>query len=101
MFLKKVDGPRSVTLPDGSIMTHADLPPASTRSWVVSRKAAEVRGVVYSLLSQSDALSRYSLSEEELESWCDAGTGHGLKALRATHLQSYRKLYATLGGVKR
>ena len=90
MFLKKVDGPRSVTLPDGSIMTHADLPPASTRRWVASRKAAVVRGVVYGLLSQSDALSRYSLSEEEFESWCDAVSSHGLKALSATHLQSYR-----------
>jgi hypothetical protein len=72
MFLKKVDGPRSVTLPDGSIMTHADLPPASTRRWVASRKAAVVQGVVYGLLSQSDALSRYSLSEEEFEIWCGA-----------------------------
>ena len=28
MYLRKIDGPRSVTLPDGSIMTRADLPPA-------------------------------------------------------------------------
>ncbi|MEY8837794.1 DUF1153 domain-containing protein, partial [Cribrihabitans sp. XS_ASV171] len=34
MFLRKVEGPRSVTLPDGSIMTRADLPPANTRRWV-------------------------------------------------------------------
>ena len=27
MFLKKVDGPRAVTLPDGSVLTVADLPP--------------------------------------------------------------------------
>jgi len=47
MFLKKVDGPRSVTLPDGSIMTHADLPPASTWRWVASRKAAVVRGCLW------------------------------------------------------
>ena len=26
MFLKKVDGPRAVTLPDGTVMTRADLP---------------------------------------------------------------------------
>ena len=26
MFLKKIDGPRAVTLPDGTIMTRADLP---------------------------------------------------------------------------
>ena len=27
MYLRKVEGPRSITLPDGSIMTRADLPP--------------------------------------------------------------------------
>ncbi|MGA9433293.1 MAG: DUF1153 domain-containing protein, partial [Roseobacter sp.] len=30
MYLKKVDGPRSVTLADGSVMTQADLPSAKT-----------------------------------------------------------------------
>ena len=45
MFLKKVEGPRAVTLPDGSTMTRADLPPENTRRWVASRKAAVVRGV--------------------------------------------------------
>ena len=30
MFLKKVDGPRTVTLPDGSTLSRADLPPADT-----------------------------------------------------------------------
>ena len=48
-------------------MTHADLPPASTRRWVVSRKAAVVRGVVYSLLSQSDALSRKVCPKKNLK----------------------------------
>lgn len=37
MFVKKTDRPRTVTLPDGSILTIADLPPTDTR-WVASRK---------------------------------------------------------------
>ena len=65
MYLKKVDGPRAVTLPDGTIMSRADLPPARTRRWVASRKAAVVRGVVYGLISQSDVFERYNISEEE------------------------------------
>ena len=50
MYLKKVDGPRAVTLPDGQILTQADLPPENTRRWVVSRKVAVVRGVLYGLI---------------------------------------------------
>ena len=29
MFLRKQDGPRAVTMPDGSVMTRADLPAMS------------------------------------------------------------------------
>jgi len=92
MYLKKVDGPRAITLPDGSVLTRADLPPASTRRWVASRKAAVVRGVVYGLLSQSDALKRYSLSEEEFLAWVKAVSDHGEDALKATAVQRYRQL---------
>jgi len=91
MFLKKVDGPRAVTLPDGAVMTRADLPPAHTRRWVASRKAAVVRGVLYGLISQSDALSRYALSDEEFRSWVAAVAEHGEGALKATALKKYRQ----------
>ena len=46
MFLRKQDGPRAVTMPDGSVMTRADLPAIGTTRWVASRKAAVVRGVL-------------------------------------------------------
>ncbi len=51
MFLKKVDGPRAVTLPDGTILTRADLPPPETRRWVASRKLTVVRAVAYGLIT--------------------------------------------------
>ncbi len=91
MFLKKLDGPRAVTLPDGTVMTRADLPPATTRRWVASRKAAVVRGVLYGLLPKSEALGRYDLSEEEFASWMRAVATHGEDALKATALQKYRQ----------
>jgi len=91
MYLKKVDGPRAVTLPDGTVLTRADLPPPTTRRWVASRKAAVVRGVVYGLISQSDALDRYSLSEEEFLAWVRAVSDHGEDALKATAVQKYRQ----------
>jgi len=66
MYLKKVDGPRAVTLPDGQTITRADLPPPDTRRWVASRKLSVVRGVVYGLISQDEALVRYGLAEDTL-----------------------------------
>ena len=92
MFLKRVDGPRQVTLPDGSILTRADLPPADTRRWVASRKAIVVKAVISGLITQAEALERYSLSEEEFTLWRDAVARHRDKALRVTTLQKYRQL---------
>jgi Protein of unknown function (DUF1153) len=90
MYLKKVEGPRAVTLPSGLVMTQADLPDAETRRWVASRKAAVVRGVVYGLISQDDALIRYGLSVEEFQSWVAAVANHGEDALKATALKKHR-----------
>ena len=92
MFLKRVDGPRQVTLPDGSILNRADLPPADTRRWVVSRKAVVVKAVVYGLLPQSEALDRYGLSEEEFALWRTAVEKHGDAGLKVTSIQKYRQL---------
>ncbi|MGX9350259.1 CtrA inhibitor SciP [Shimia sp. W99] len=91
MFLKKVEGPRCVTLADGRVMTRADLPPGDTKRWVASRKAAVVRGVAYGLISQDEALSMYGLSEEEFGEWVTAVSRHGVEALKATSLQKYRQ----------
>jgi hypothetical protein len=92
MYLKKVDGPRQVTLPDGSTLSRADLPPADTRRWVASRKAVVVRAVVYGLIPEAEALERYALSAEEFALWRQAVENHGEKALRVTTLQKYRQL---------
>ena len=92
MFLKKVDGPRQVTLPDGTVLSRADLPAADTRRWVASRKVVVVRAVVYGLIAESEALQRYSLSEEEFALWRAAVETHGENALKVTAIQKYRQL---------
>ncbi|ETX29829.1 DUF1153 domain-containing protein [Roseivivax isoporae] len=92
MYLRKVDGPRAVTLPDGTIMTRADLPPATTKRWVVSRKAAVVRAVRHGLLTAAQAQERYALSAEELDGWMRAVDAHGEAALKATCVQKFRHL---------
>lgn len=91
MYLKKVEGPRAVTLPNGEVMTRADLPPAGTVRWVASRKAAVVRGVVYGLMTQEEAMRRYGLSDDEFMEWLSAVSAHGEEALKATFLQKYRQ----------
>jgi hypothetical protein len=91
MYLRKVDGPRSVTLADGTVMTRADLPAPETVRWVASRKAAVVRAVAAGLISRETALRTWSLSEEEFESWEAAVNQHGVRALRATALRQYRQ----------
>ena len=91
MFLKKIDGPRAVTLPDGMVLTRADLPAADTRRWVASRKAKVVKAVLYGLLPLKEALERYQLSEEEWDLWRDAVERHGEKALKVTAIQKYRQ----------
>ncbi len=92
MFLKKVDGPRQVTLPDGSHLSRADLPPDDTRRWVASRKAVVVKAVLYGLIPESEALERYALSAEEFALWRDAIAVHGENALKVTAIQKYRQL---------
>ena len=72
-------------------LSRADLPPPTTRRWVVSRKVAVVRGVLYGLISQEEALERYGLSEEEFSSWIKAVADYGEEALKATAVQKYRQ----------
>src|SRR6056297_2024456 len=91
MFLKKIEGPRAVRLPDGSTMTRADLPAKETRRWVASRKAAVVKAVTFGLISHDQAKDHYGLSDEELLEWVKAATEHGEDALKVTRVQKYRQ----------
>jgi hypothetical protein len=90
MYIKRVDGPRAVTLKDGTVLTLADLPPKDTRRWVASRKVTVIKAVDSGLLSKQAAMERYDLSEEELDLWQNAVRDHGVDALKVTALQKYR-----------
>jgi len=76
--------------PDGSPLTIADLPPTSTRRWVIRRKAEVVAAVRGGLLSLEDACSRYTLTVEEYLAWQRSIDKHGLAGLRTTRIQEYR-----------
>ncbi|WP_425489189.1 DUF1153 domain-containing protein, partial [Bartonella phoceensis] len=76
--------------PDGSPLTIADLPPRTTRRWVIRRKAEVVAAVRGGLLSLDEACRRYTLTVEEFLSWQSLIDKHGLAGLRTTRIQHYR-----------
>jgi len=76
--------------PDGSPLTIADLPPHTTKRWVIRRKAEVVAAVRGGLLSLEEACERYRLTVEEFLSWQASIEKHGLAGLRATRIQHYR-----------
>ncbi len=91
MYIRKGPGPRVVTLPDGTQMTRADLPPRGTTRWVARRKEAVVRGVRSGLIGRDEAIMAYDLSEEELEGWEAAMDAHGTNGLKTTLVQQFRQ----------
>ena len=85
--------PAQVIGPLGEPLTIADLPPVSTRRWVVRRKAEVVAAVNGGLLSVDEACERYDLTLEEFASWQRAVDRSGMPGLRVTRIQHYRDLY--------
>lgn len=81
MYVKKTSGPRTVRLCDGRVLSLADLPSADTR-WVASRKEVVVRAIIHGLIPRGEALQRYGLSDEELDSWHEAVLREGRTALK-------------------
>ncbi|AGF74775.1 hypothetical protein BAnh1_09020 [Bartonella australis AUST/NH1] len=76
--------------PDGGPLTIADLPPITTKRWVIRRKAEVVAAVKGGLLSLDEACQRYTLTLEEFLSWQSLVNEHGLAGLRTTKIQHYR-----------
>ena len=75
-----------------------ELPSAQTLRWTAYRKAAVVRAIRDGIITLDDAMSRYSLTSEELHSWMRHFRLHGRDGLRASHLQYYRELDANADG---
>ena len=83
--------PKAVIGPAGEPLTIEDLPPPETKRWVIRRKAEVVAGVRNGLISLEDACNRYKLSVEEFLSWLLLIDEHGMRGLRTTRLQQYRR----------
>ena len=77
--------------PAGQPLTIDDLPPPETKRWVIRRKAEVVAGVRNGLISLEEACNRYKLSVDEFLSWQRLIDEHGVRGLRTTRLQQYRR----------
>lgn len=73
------------------------LPPATTKRWVVRRKAEVVAAVAEGVLSLEEACERYALTVDELRGWQTFIERHGLAGLRVTRLQDYRAKHRRSG----
>jgi hypothetical protein len=69
---------------------HPTLPPADTKRWSPSRKAAVIAAARAGLISRQEICARYMMSDEELVAWEHAYDQNGVPGLRTTRLQSYR-----------
>ncbi len=72
-------------------MTGKKLHSANSFRWTIQRKAEVVRAVRNGLLGLDEACERYRLSAEEFLNWEQLIAAHGLRGLKVTRLQEYRK----------
>ena len=91
MMTERPGRPNSVRGPDGLPITLDTLPHPSTVRWSILRKARVVAGVRAGLITLEEACERYTLTVEEFLSWQLLIDRHGLRGLRVTRLQDYRR----------
>jgi Protein of unknown function (DUF1153) len=77
--------------PYGTRLSIADLPPPDTQRWVIRRKAEIVAAVRGGLLSLEEVRRRYGLSIEEFMAWQSSIDRHGLRGLKITRYEQYRR----------
>ena len=82
---------RAVVGPTGEPLTLDSLPPPDSTRWVIRRKAEVVAAVRNGILSLEEACERYHLSVEEFIAWQHVIERHGIRGLRTTRVQQYRR----------
>lgn len=87
--------PSVVVGPLGEALTLDTLPPADKPVyWVARRKAQVVAAINGGLLTIEEACDRYGITTEELAAWSHAAARSGVRGLRVTHGDSYKKLWS-------
>ena len=86
--------------PDAVRLITANLPPTTTKRWVIRRKAQVVAAVHDGVLSLDEACSRYKLTVDEFVAWETSIERHGIAGLRTTRLQHYR-MWSRVGALEK
>src|SRR3546814_20234454 len=100
MYSDSSGRPSNIIGPAGKPLSLDDLPPPSTKRWVIRRKAEVVTAVRAGLLTLEEACQRYNLSVEEFLSWQSMIDKHGMRGLRTTRLPQYRR-HIPAGGLEK
>ena len=61
-----------VLLPDGNILSLADLPESVDATWPRHHKRQIARAVLYGLIAEEDVCARYALDAGDLRRWIEA-----------------------------
>lgn len=67
------------------------IPDGAAVRWCPSRKAAVLKAIQTGALTATEACRRYNLSEAELKTWEALLYLYGVRGLRTTRLQAYRR----------
>ena len=59
--------------------------------WTPKRKAEIVEQALKDPQNVAELLAKHNITTIELSSWCERLMNHGIAALRATHVQEYRR----------
>lgn len=70
--------------------TLEELPPTGTFRWVPRRKAEVLAAIRNGLITEDEAIARWSLTPAELAEWQDSLDRAGVPGLRVTRIQVYR-----------
>ena len=68
-----------------------ELPLPGVKRWTARRKAAVLAAIRSGAITVEEAGRRYDISGEELLAWLLAFERDGLRGLRATRVQQYRR----------
>ncbi len=90
MYLRKTQGPRFVTLPDGRQMSRGDLPDPATRRWTAAKKATIALALGTGLLTSAEARELYGLDDDEIKNWLSRMANHGQTGLKMKRLSEMR-----------
>lgn len=67
--IRRASRPSVIKLPDGNILSVADLPPEDTIRWTRHKKITVALAVEHDLIDRNTVLQKYRMAPQELREW--------------------------------